>query len=66
MRNSRNLGNHLRSRQAHPTLEAEALGLTVLALLDRTWYQTKVVELPVSVDAVVASITMVIAELLAA
>jgi AcrR family transcriptional regulator len=66
MRNSRNLGNHLRSRQAHPTLEAEALGLTVLALLDRTWYQTKVVELPVSFDAIVASITTVIAELFAA
>jgi AcrR family transcriptional regulator len=66
MRNARALGNHLQSRQAHPTLAAEALGLTVLALLDRCWYQTKVVELPVDFDAVVASITTVIVKLLTA
>ena len=66
MRNARALGNHLRTRQANPTLAPEALGLTVLALLDRCWYQTRVVELPVEFDAVVASITTVIVELLTA
>jgi hypothetical protein len=66
MRNSRKLGTHLRARQAHPNLEAVALGLTVLALLDRTWYQTKVVGLPVDFDDVVASSTTVIMELLRA
>jgi AcrR family transcriptional regulator len=66
MRNARNLGTQLRDRQAHPSIAADALGLTVLALLDRTWYQTKVVELPVGFDAVVASCTTVILELLRA
>lgn len=66
MRNARKLGTQLRNRQADPTLEADALGLTVLALLDRTWYQTKVVGLPVDFDAVVASSTTVIVELLRA
>lgn len=66
MRNARNLGTHMRSRQAHPDLEADALGLTVLALLDRSWYQTKVVGLPVDFDAVVAATTTVIMELLQA
>jgi AcrR family transcriptional regulator len=64
MRNARAMGNHVRSRQADPTVEADALGLTVLALLDRSWYQTRVVELPVGFDAVVRSITAVIVELL--
>lgn len=41
------LGVALRSRQTTPTPVPEALGLTVIAMLDRTWFMTRVQGLPV-------------------
>jgi TetR/AcrR family transcriptional regulator len=41
------LGVNLRSRQSEPTDAPEALGLTTMAMLDRSWYYCRVQELPV-------------------
>lgn len=50
------LGVNLRSRQATPTETPEALGLVVKAMLDRSWHQIKIEQLPVSTDDVVATV----------
>jgi len=41
------LGVGLRGRQRTPTDVPEILGLAVLAMLERTWYQCRVLELPI-------------------
>jgi AcrR family transcriptional regulator len=41
------LGIRLRARQPRPTAAPEALGLAVLAMLDRSWYGSRVTRLPV-------------------
>ncbi|MCO1659167.1 TetR/AcrR family transcriptional regulator [Pseudonocardia humida] len=47
MRVAFQLGLRLRARQPRPTSAPEALGLVVLAMLDRTWYGSRVTRLPV-------------------
>jgi TetR/AcrR family transcriptional regulator len=42
------LGVALRSRQAEPTDTPEVLGLSVMGMLDRSWYYCRVQRLPVS------------------
>lgn len=49
------LGVSLRARQSSPTPAPEALGLTVIAMLDHTWYLTRVQLLPVSDEDMVNS-----------
>lgn len=49
------LGVSMRLRQADPTQAPEALGLTTLAMLDRTWHFARVQKLPVDEDDMVAS-----------
>jgi TetR/AcrR family transcriptional regulator len=56
MRSAWLLGTNLRQRQAVPTDAPEALGLMVVAMLDRCWFQRRVQQLPVSEDDLVDSI----------
>ena len=46
LRAARHLGRSLRSRQDHPTSDEEALGLCILAMLERAWYFAAVAGLP--------------------
>lgn len=54
------LGMHLRARQQEPTSAPEALGLTALAGLDRSWYLVTVQDMGVDRADVVEAIASVI------
>lgn len=54
------LGMHLRSRQADPTSAPEALGLTAMAALDRSWFLVSVQDLGVAREDVVQAISSII------
>jgi AcrR family transcriptional regulator len=54
------LGVSLRSRQRTPTEAPEALGLAVLAMLDRAWYQSRAQRLPVDDEDVIATVARII------
>jgi TetR/AcrR family transcriptional regulator len=54
------LGMHLRARQQHPTSAPEALGLTALATLDRSWFLVSVQDYGVAREDVVQTIAEVI------
>jgi AcrR family transcriptional regulator len=54
------LGVGLRNRQRTPTDAPEALGLTTQALLDRTWYHSRVQRLPVADGDLIATIATMI------
>lgn len=54
------LGMHLRARQQQPTSAPEALGLTALAGLDRSWYLVTVQDMGVDRADVVEAIASVI------
>ncbi|EAQ00620.1 putative transcription regulator protein [Janibacter sp. HTCC2649] len=54
------LGMHLRSRQTEPTSAPEALGLTALAGLDRSWFLVTVQDLGVGRDDVIQAIASII------
>lgn len=54
------IGMHLRSRQLNPTEVPEALGLTTLAALDRSWFLVTVQDLGVDRDDVVHTISSTI------
>ena len=54
------LGMHLRARQQEPTSAPEALGLTALAGLDRSWFLVTVQDLGVDRTDVVQAIASVI------
>jgi len=58
------LGVNLRSRQHTPTDAPEALGLTIMAMLDRSWYLCHAGDLPVDDTDVVHTITMTIMNVL--
>lgn len=51
------LGVGLRSRQASPTSAPEALGLSILAMLDHSWSQIRVRKLPIDQREVVDAIS---------
>lgn len=55
------LGVNLRNRQEVPTDAPEALGLAMIAMLDRSWYQVRVQSLPVDDGDMVRIVTSVIA-----
>jgi acyl-CoA synthetase (AMP-forming)/AMP-acid ligase II/AcrR family transcriptional regulator len=54
------LGRALRARQSYPTSSAEALGLAVLALLDRAWYFVRPEALPVEDDDMLGTVARMI------
>lgn len=58
------IGMHLRSRQLNPTDVPEALGLTTLAALDRSWFLVTVQDLGVDRDDVVHTISSVIHQII--
>jgi len=58
------MGAHLRGRQARPTGAPEALGLAVLAMLDRSWYRCHTDGLPVRDEDVIGTIAGWICRLL--
>ncbi|GAB2964447.1 TetR/AcrR family transcriptional regulator [Amycolatopsis acidiphila] len=58
------LGTHLRGRQARPSGAPEALGLAVLAMLDRSWYRCHTDRLPVDDDDVIDTIARLICRML--
>jgi hypothetical protein len=60
------LGIGLRTRQRTPTDTPEALGLVVQAMLDRTWYQCRAQQLPVSIDDAVSIAAAILTGMLAA
>jgi len=61
---ARRLGKMIRARQASPHGDETALGLTVFAMLDRTWYFVHGARYPVDEDAIVATAVEAIAALL--
>lgn len=54
------LGMHLRARQANPTGAPEALGLTTIAALDRSWFLVTVQDLGVDRQDVMQAISAMI------
>lgn len=60
------LGVNLRNRQADPVDAPEALGLAVMALLDRSWYHCRVQELPVDEEDMIRTTAAIIASTLEA
>ncbi|WP_214404456.1 TetR/AcrR family transcriptional regulator [Pseudonocardia lacus] len=60
------LGIRLRARQTHPTTAPEALGLVVLAMLNRSWYGSRVTRLPVDDADMVRTAAALIRSCLAA
>lgn len=54
------LGVSLRQRQIRPTDAPEALGLATLAMLDRSWYYSRVQELPVGDEEMIRTVADVI------
>ncbi len=44
----RHLGRHLRARQTHPQRDETTLGLTILAMLERSWYFARVLGLNIN------------------
>jgi AcrR family transcriptional regulator len=58
------LGVNLRSRQRTPTDTPETLGLTIMAMLDRSWYLCRTGDLPVDDTDVVHTITTTIMNVL--
>jgi AcrR family transcriptional regulator len=56
MRTAWALGTRLQARQRVPTDTPDALGLTALALLDRSWFFSRSANLPVSDRDMVASV----------
>jgi AcrR family transcriptional regulator len=54
------LGVNLRNRQSAPTDAPEALGLAIMAMLDRSWYHVRVQRLPVDDADVIRTVTSVI------
>jgi TetR/AcrR family transcriptional regulator len=54
------LGVNLRNRQTEPTEAPEALGLAVMAMLDRSWYQCRVQRLPVDDGDMIATVAAMI------
>jgi AcrR family transcriptional regulator len=54
------LGAGLRGRQRTPTDSPEALGLAVLAMLERTWYHCRAQDLPVDQGDAIQAITRTI------
>ena len=57
-------GVALRSRQPSPTPAPEALGLTVIAMLDRSWFFVRAQALPVSDDDMILTIAHSIMDIL--
>jgi len=45
---ARHLGRHLRARQTHPRRDETALGLVVLAMLERSWFFPRVIGLNIN------------------
>jgi TetR/AcrR family transcriptional regulator len=66
MRAAFQLGMRLRARQARPTPTPEALGLVVLAMLDRCWHASRVMRLPVDDGDVVRTTATVVHSFLTA
>src|ERR1700749_4919957 len=64
MRTAWALGTRLQARQRAPTDTPDALGLTALALLDRSWFFSRSANLPVSDRDMVASVADWLAPLL--
>ncbi|WP_216694509.1 TetR/AcrR family transcriptional regulator [Dietzia psychralcaliphila] len=58
------IGMHLRARQLNPTSVPEALGLTTLASLDRSWFLVTVQDLGVDRSEVVHTIASVIHQII--
>lgn len=58
------LGVSLRARQAVPTDAPEALGLSVMGMLDRSWYYSRVQRLPVSDQDMIRSAAQLILQAL--
>ena len=56
MRTAWALGTRLQGRQRVPTDTPDALGLTALALLDRSWFFSRSANLPVSDRDMVATV----------
>jgi AcrR family transcriptional regulator len=57
-------GVNLRNRQIAPTDAPEALGLTTMAMLDRSWYHVRVQGLPVDDGDVISTVTSVITSII--
>lgn len=66
MRTAWALGTRLQARQRVPTETPDALGLTALALLDRSWFFSRSANLPVSDRDMVAAVADWLAAILVA
>jgi len=64
MRTAFLLGVSLRSRQVEPTHAPEALGLSVVSMIERTWTQIHVRSLPINPEDIVDTIAQLIWNLL--
>jgi TetR/AcrR family transcriptional regulator len=63
-RTARRLGKMIRAHQSSPHGDETAMGLTVLAMLDRAWYFCHGARFPVDEDALIATVVEVIVSLL--
>ncbi|WP_250286787.1 TetR/AcrR family transcriptional regulator [Frankia sp. CiP1_Cm_nod2] len=54
------LGANLRGRQAEPTIVPEALGLSIMGMLERAWYYCRAQELPVGDDDIIRTVARLI------
>jgi len=64
LRAARHLGRSLRARQPHPHGDEAALGLSVLAMIERSWFFARVACLPMETGALLAAQSDLIEQLL--